>query len=160
MARKVNSQQFKEALGHLPTGVTVVTTGYNDKLYGLTVSSFTSVSLEPPLVLFCIDKDSSSIAAFYNSEFFAVSILADNQIDISRHFSKSQFDKFINIEYHIGSNSNCPLINRAVCHIECKKFNQYKVGDHLVIIGEVINTAVDDTNKPLVHCLRKYRELK
>ncbi|XVN43094.1 MAG: flavin reductase family protein [Candidatus Rickettsia vulgarisii] len=160
MVWKVNSEQFKRALGHLPTGVTVIATNYNSKLYGLTVSSFTSVSLQPSLVLFCIDQNSSSVEAFSNNKFFAVSILADNQIDISEHFAKPQFDKFIDIEYHIGKDSNCPLIDGAVCYIECKKFNQYNAGDHIIVIGEVMNTIVDDSNKPLAYCLREYRELK
>lgn len=55
--------------------------------------------------------------------------MSDNQIDISKHFAKSQFDKFVDIKYHISKDSNCPLVDRAVCYIECKKFNQYNIGD-------------------------------
>ncbi|WP_341757113.1 MULTISPECIES: flavin reductase family protein [unclassified Candidatus Tisiphia] len=160
MASIVNSEQFKQALSTLPTGVTIITTLYNSKLFGFTASSFTSVSLLPPLVSFCLDKHSFSISAFASSECFAVSILAENQEDISRHFSKFSTDKFAGISYDLGQTSNCPLIKGAVCHIECNKFSQYEVGDHVILIGQVINTIVNSNVKPLVHCLRQYRGLK
>ena len=160
MARTVNSEQFKEALSNLPTGVTVITNNYNNQLFGLTVSSFTSVSLLPPLVLFCLDKKSSNIEAFSNSNYFAISILSDKQSEISKHFAKTQLDKFINISYSLGDYSHCPLINDAVCYIECNKFKIYDAGDHNIIIGKVVNTIINSQFKPLIHCLREYRELK
>ncbi|WP_375319012.1 flavin reductase family protein [Candidatus Tisiphia endosymbiont of Oplodontha viridula] len=160
MASIVNSEQFKQALSTLPTGVTIITTLYNSKLFGFTASSFTSVSLLPPLVSFCLDKKSFSINAFVSSECFAVSILAENQEDISSHFSKFNMDKFAGISYDLGQTSNCPLIKGAVCHIECNKFSQYEVGDHVILIGQVINTIVNSNVQPLVHCLRQYRGLK
>lgn len=160
MATFVNSEQFKKALSNFPTGITIVTTAYNNRLFGFTVSSFTSVSLAPPLILFCINTLSTSLNAFTNSKYFAVSILADNQESLSRHFSQAQLNKFANIVYHLGPNSSCPLIDGAVCHIECTKFNQYHAGDHIIVIGEVIHTLVNEELKPLVHCLRQYRELK
>ncbi len=160
MASIVNSKQFKQALSTLATGVTVITTLYNNKLFGFTADSFTSVSLLPPLVSFCLDKKSFSISAFAGSECFAVSILAENQEDISRHFSKFNTDKFAGISYDLGQITNCPLIEGAVCHIECNKFSQYEAGDHVILIGEVISTMVNSNVKPLVHCLRQYRGLK
>ncbi|HJD63983.1 MAG TPA: flavin reductase family protein [Rickettsia endosymbiont of Sericostoma sp.] len=160
MAAIVDSEQFKQALSTLPTGVTIITTLYNNKLFGFTADSFTSVSLLPPLVLFCINKKSFSMSAFTGSEYFAVSVLAENQEDISRHFSKFNTDKFAGISYNLGQITNCPLIEGAVCHIECNKFSQYEVGDHVILVGKVISTMVKSNLKPLVHCLRQYRELK
>ncbi|MDR0296393.1 MAG: flavin reductase family protein [Rickettsia sp.] len=160
MASIVNSEQFKQALSTWSTGVTIITTLYNNKLFGFTANSFTSVSLLPPLVSFCLDKKSFSISAFAGSEYFAVSILAENQEDISRHFSKFNTDKFSDITYDLGQITNCPLIEGAICHIECNKFNQYEAGDHVIFIGKVISTMVNSNLKPLVHCLRQYRGLK
>ncbi len=94
MASTVNSERFKQALSTLPTGVTIITTLYNNKLFGFTADSFTSVSLLPPLVSFCLDKQAFSMSAFTSSKYFAVSILAEDQEDISRHFSKFNTDKF------------------------------------------------------------------
>ncbi len=160
MASTVNSQQFKKALSNFPSGVTIATTSYNNRLFGLTVSSFTSVSLSPPLILFCINTLSTSINAFTNSKYFAISILAANQAALSQHFSQPQFNKFANISYHLGEHSAAPLIDGAVCHIECAKFTQYSAGDHEIMIGEVIHTVINEELRPLVHCLRQYRELK
>jgi flavin reductase (DIM6/NTAB) family NADH-FMN oxidoreductase RutF len=160
MASKVNSEQFKQSMSILPTGVNIVTTIHNKKLFGFTASSFTSVSLSPPLILFCIDKQSSSFEAFVNSTNFAVSILSQEQVGISRHFSKHNPDKFIDISYNLGVYSYCPLISGAICHIECKRFNCHEGGDHIMVIGEVINTIINNNSEPLVYCLRKYRELK
>ncbi|WP_341763599.1 flavin reductase family protein [Candidatus Tisiphia endosymbiont of Beris chalybata] len=151
MASTVNIEQFKRALGNFPSGITIITTSYDNKLFGLTVSSFTSVSLFPPLILFCINKQAPSIKAFTNSKYFAVSILADNQAALSRHFAHHHFDKFASILYNLGVSSKCPLIDGAVCHIECNKFNQYSAGDHIIVIGEVINTAVNNELKPLIY---------
>lgn len=160
MASTVNSERFKQALSTLPTGITIITTLYNNKLFGFTADSFTSVSLLPPLVSFCLDKQAFSMSAFTSSKYFAVSILAENQEDISRHFSKFNTDKFAGISYNLGCTTNCPLIEGAVCHIECNKFSQYEVGDHVILVGEVINTIVNSNLNPLVHCLRQYRGLK
>ena len=156
----MNSERFKKAMSTLPTGVTVVTTSYNGKLFGFTSSSFTSVSLLPPLVSFCINKDSSCANALISSDYFAVSILTETQVDISVHFSKYKADKFTDIPYTIGMHSKSPLITDATTHIECRKYTQYQAGDHTIVIGEVINTKVEDNLKPLIYYLRQYRELK
>lgn len=128
MASIVNSAQFKKALSTLPTGVTIITTLYNNKLYGFTANSFTSVSLLPPLVLFCLGKQSFSMSAFVGSEYFAVSILAENQEDISRHFSKFNTDKFAGISYDLGRITRCPLIEGAVCHLSATSLVNMKWG--------------------------------
>lgn len=144
----------------LPTGVTVVTTSYNSKIFGFTANSFTSVSLSPPLVSFCIDQDSSSVSSFTASDYFAVNILADNQVNFSVHFAKFNADKFADIPYTIGKYSHSPLITSAISYIECKKFVQHQVGDHILVVGEVINTEINNDSRPLVYYLKQYRELK
>lgn len=137
----------------------MVTTVYNGKSFGFTSSSFVSVSLLPPLVSFCINKDSSSANAFISSDHFAVSILAENQVDISVHFSKFKSDKFADILYTFGVHSQSPIITGAISYIECRKYTQYQAGDHTIVIGEVINTEVNNNLRPLIYYLRQYREL-
>ncbi len=160
MALIVDCEQFKQAMSNLPTGVTIVTSYHNNMKFGFTASSVTSVSLSPPLILFCIGKQSFSFDAFINSKYFAVSILSEDQAKLSIHFAKSDYDKFTGVSYNLGQYSNCPLIEGAVCYIECNNYNQYEAGDHFIVIGEVINTVVKDNLNPLIHCLRQYRKLK
>ncbi|WPY01371.1 Flavin reductase family domain protein [Candidatus Trichorickettsia mobilis] len=147
-------------MGCLPTGITVVSTNYERQLLGFTANSFTSVSLSPPLILFCLNKNAGSIAAFQSSSVFAISILAANQVEISKHFSTSQPNKFSSINYQIGKITSCPLIIDAVCWVECKKYQEYEGGDHLIFVGEVLNTTINNDRQPLVYFSRNYRELK
>nr|WP_253308092.1 flavin reductase family protein [Rickettsia endosymbiont of Ceutorhynchus assimilis] len=160
MASTVKNDEFKNAMSRFPTGVTVITTSYNNELFGFTANSFTSVSLTPPLVSFCLDEKAFSIGGFSNSDKFAVSILAEDQSDLSKHFSKHNLDKFLNISYELGQYTACPLINGAICHIECRKVASYKAGNHIIFIGEVINTAIKHNSKPLLYFLKSYQELK
>lgn len=152
----VTENQFKDAMCHFATGVTIITTNYNNELFGFTASSFTSLSLKPPLILFCLHKNAFSIDSFDKSDKFAVSILAENQIDISKHFARSQPNKFAKIAYELGSNTACPLIEGAICHIECLKYASYDVGDHVIFIGEVINTDIKNDLKPLLYFHKSY----
>ena len=156
----MNHERFKAAMSTLPTGVTVVTCSHNNKIFGFTANSFTSVSLSPPLVSFCIDQAASSVSSFAASDYFAVNILADNQVDFSVHFAKFNADKFVDIPYTMGKYSHSPLITNAISYIECKKFVQHQVGDHILVVGEVINTEINNDSRPLVYYLSQYRELK
>ncbi|MCC8369065.1 MAG: flavin reductase family protein [Rickettsia endosymbiont of Oxypoda opaca] len=160
MASTVKNDEFKNAMSRFPTGVTVITTSYNNKFFGFTANSFTSVSLTPPLVSFCLDEKAFSVDGFSNSDKFAISILAENQADISKHFSKHQLNKFLNISYTQGEYTGCPLIDEAICHVECRKVTSYNVGDHIIFIGEVINTAIKNDSNPLLYFLKSYQELK
>ncbi|WP_316355239.1 flavin reductase family protein [Candidatus Trichorickettsia mobilis] len=147
-------------MGCLPTGITIVSTSYDGQLLGFTANSFTSVSLSPPLILFCLNKNAGSIAAFQSSNVFAISILAANQAELSKHFSTSQPNKFSSVNHQIGKITNCPLIIDAVCWVECKKYQEYEGGDHLIFVGEVLNTTINNDQQPLVYFSKNYRELK
>ena len=160
MAGTVTESQFKDAMSRFPQGVTIITTNYNNELFGFTASSFTSVSLRPSLILFCLNKNSCSINSFQKSNNFAVSILAENQIDISKHFAKSQLNKFTKIDYTLGNKTDCPLINGATCHIECNKYAAYDAGDHAIFIGKVINTTIKNNLKPLLYFHKSYTNLQ
>jgi len=156
----VTPEEFKASVGKFPTGVTVISTKYQDKLFGLTANSFVSVSLEPPLVLFCLDKKSGSFNAFLDSDYFAISILAKNQGDIASHFAAHQKDKFVDIKTTISPNFALPLITDACAHLECKKYQQIESGDHYIFVGEVKSTNLNSKKEPLVYFAKSYAEVK
>lgn len=155
----VRSKEFKEAVGKFPTGVAIISTVDNGDLWGFTANSFVSVSLSPPLVSFCLDKESGSFAAFSRAEYFAVSILAGNQADIAKHFAHKSSNKFVNIDYKIVDFSGVPLITGAICFIECQKYNQFECGDHFIFIGKVMKTKVNSKKSPLLYFAKSYQEV-
>lgn len=99
----VSADDFRHALGRFASGVTVVTTAVDGKLGGLTVSAFSSVSLDPPYILICIDKRSSVIPLLRTSRVFGVNILASDQSDVSNHFASRREDKFAGVSYRMGA---------------------------------------------------------
>ncbi len=132
-----DSRQLRTVLGTFTTGVTVVTTrDPNGKLHGVTANSFSSVSLEPPLVLWSQALTSKSYEAFRDANYFSINILADDQIDVSKHFAKSQDDKFANIDFIEGL-GGVPVLKGTVAHLECAKEAAYPAGDHVIYIGRV-----------------------
>lgn len=136
-ASTFEQRQLRDVLGTFVTGVTVVTTCDADgNSHGVTANSFSSVSLDPPLVLWSQALTSKSYPAFRDSEHFAVNILADDQIAISNHFAKSREDKFSGIAHNPGLGGS-PVLDGAVAHLECVKVATYPSGDHVVFIGRV-----------------------
>jgi len=131
------ARQLRDVLGTFVTGVTVVTTrDAADTLHGVTANSFSSVSLEPPLVLWSQSVSSRSHAAFKHSTHFAINILADDQIALSNHFSKSRGDKFKGIAHTEGI-GGIPVLDGVAATLECRKVAAYPGGDHVVFVGRV-----------------------
>jgi 3-hydroxy-9,10-secoandrosta-1,3,5(10)-triene-9,17-dione monooxygenase reductase component len=151
-------KQFRQALGAFTTGVTIVTTrGQDGQDYGLTANSFNSVSIDPPMVLWSINKDSSSAHAFTDGSHFAVHILATDQEPLSNRFAKSGADKFAALELQRGP-SDIPLLDGCSARFQCKTTYQYEGGDHIILVGEVL--AYDRFDKaPLVFHSGGYRRL-
>lgn len=132
-----DKRQLRSVLGTFTTGVTIVTTRSPDrKAHGVTANSFSSVSLEPPLVLWCQALTSKSHGAFNESEHFVVNILADDQIHVSNQFAKSHDDKFTGIDHYDGL-GGAPVISGSAAHLECVKVAAYPAGDHVVFMGRV-----------------------
>lgn len=127
---------FRRTLGEFATGVTVITTTVDGVSYGLTSNSFSSVSLEPPLVLWSIRRESQSFAAFETCEHFAVNVLADDQIALSQLFAKSGPDKFRGVAHTRGL-GEAPLLQDIAASFECRRTQAYEGGDHLILVGEV-----------------------
>jgi flavin reductase (DIM6/NTAB) family NADH-FMN oxidoreductase RutF len=154
----VDHAAFRRALGQFAAGVTVVTTR-DDKgrPLGLTVTSFCSVSLEPPLVLVCVDHRSEAHAGFRQAGLFGVSILAEGQEELSRRFAAGGPAKFKGLELVTGV-TGVPLIPGALAHVECRVIATHTAGDHAVYVGEVV--AVETRpGRPLVYHDRAYRRL-
>jgi len=153
----IDKNQFRHALGHFAAGVTVITTrGEDGAPYGLTATAFTSVSLEPPLVLVCIDKKAESHPHFA-SGVFAVNLLAAHQQDVSQHFAKSGGDKFSQLQYRSGV-TGAPLLADTLGHLECRTVHVYEGGDHTIFVGEVVDADVRDV-EPLLHFRGAYRRV-
>lgn len=153
----IDDARFKLAMSHFASGVTVVTTEHEGKDYGLTVASFASLSLHPPLVLVCIDKGVQSHDAIASAGRFGVSILAQTQADVSGRFASKIDDKFAGVDVRRGE-LGVPLIEGAICTIECRLHDQLPGGDHSIFVGEVVDMDAAD-GAPLVYYRSTYREL-
>ena len=145
-----DTRAFRRALGNFATGVTVVTaTGPSGRQVGVTANSFNSVSLEPPLILWSIDKRSTSHEVFEEASHFAVNILAADQIGLSNNFARPKDDRFAGIEYEPGA-GNAPLLSDCSARFQCEKYQQLDGGDHWILVGKVV--AFDDLGRsPLLY---------
>ena len=156
----VDKQEFRGVMGHFATGVTVITThDGNGPRFGLTANAVSSVSLEPPLVLCCVDKQSESHAAFGASKVFTVNILTNDQEVLSRKFAKSGADKFEGVGYRIGQ-TGTPILNDVLAHLECEIRHEFDAGDHTIFVGEPIDIAMDQETEPLLYFRGGYRNLR
>lgn len=150
--------KFKEVMGNYPTGVTVVTMMADEGVpLGLTVNSFASVSIDPLLILWSIDKRVSTYEKFINSEKFAVHILASHQSELCFLFAARDVDRFSNCEWET-SNHNLPILKNVAAVLQCEKINAVKAGDHMILIGKVI--AIEGENPaPLLYHKRHTGEI-
>lgn len=131
------TKAFRRALGNFATGVTIVTAAAGRRKAGVTANSFNSVSLDPPLVLWSIDKRSSSQEVFEQSAYFAVNILAADQIELSNRFARPQDDKFAGVEYTTGEGGT-PLFADCAARFQCAKKARIDGGDHWILLGQVL----------------------
>jgi len=152
--KKINKLNFKKTLGKFATGVTVICTNDDNQIYGITVNSFSSLSLSPPLVLFSLGKNTSSINSFLGCKYLSVNILSKEQKKISNHFALYNHPND-NISFFVGQ-KNTPLINNCIANLECKLIENLKKGDHHIFICELINTKHNDKKKPLLYFNSNY----
>ncbi|WP_111892413.1 p-hydroxyphenylacetate 3-hydroxylase reductase component [Acinetobacter sp. MB5] len=146
----VDPLQFRRALGNFATGVTIVTAqnAAGEKV-GVTANSFNSVSLDPALILWSIDKKSSSFQVFEEATHFTVNILSAAQIDLSNKFARRNTDKFAGTEYELGM-GNAPVLKNCSANFECEKYQIVEGGDHWILIGKVVRFT-DAGRYPLVY---------
>ena len=157
----VEPRAFRNALGRMPTGVTVITTtARNGEMHGVTIGSFSSLSLEPPLVLFCLDKDANCRQAFLDSTHFAVNVLAEGQSALSSIFATKNAPRpWHELDYSIGAASGAALMAGAVAQIECATEAIHDGGDHDILIGRAKTLATVADGRPLIFFAGGYRRL-
>ena len=153
----VNPDQFKSALGRWGSGVAVVTTrDAAGAPVGLTASSFSSLSLHPPLVLFCLALDSTGRDAFVAAPGFLVHLLAEGQQALSQRFAAKGGDKFAGLRYEEGDHG--PLLPSCLAALECRTRAQHPGGDHIIMVGEVEQVRLGE-GEPLLYFQGRYRRL-
>ena len=152
-----DGREFRRVLGHFPTGVTVVTAACPGGPEGLTIGSFTSVSLDPPLVAFCSGHDSDSWARMRDVGSFCVNVLFDDQADLSSTFASRTGDKFQDVSTRVEA-TGAPVIEGCLAWIDCRVETIHVAGDHDIVVGRVVALGTADgaadpgtaTNGPLV----------
>jgi flavin reductase (DIM6/NTAB) family NADH-FMN oxidoreductase RutF len=154
----IEPAEFRRVLGHFATGVTVITTQHQNQLHGTTVSSFCSLSLDPPLVLVCLDRQATIHDLVIASGTFGVNILAEHGEKTSRHFARRAPDKFSEITYGLGQ-LDVPLLEDALATLECRVVERHPGGDHSIVIGEVVAINAQAHAHPLLFFRSKYSRL-
>jgi flavin reductase (DIM6/NTAB) family NADH-FMN oxidoreductase RutF len=156
MQKQEKISLFKEVMGDYPTGVAIITTvGKDGKPVGLTVSSLSSVSINPLLISWCIDEGSSSLEAFEKANGFIVHILNGEQAELCKTFASKNADKFSNCDWEY-SKSGLPIISDTLAVLECNTYKQVEAGDHTMLIGEVTDIHRTSDKDPMLYHRRKF----
>jgi flavin reductase len=154
------SIEFRNTVGTFATGVTVITTRGHDHLYGMTANAFSSVSLDPPLVLVCVIKDTEGSANIAANGIFAVNILGDQQEPISRYFAGKERPRgmhaFKDVPHSVAV-TGAPVIDGNAAYLDCRLAATHDAGDHLIFVGEVLAIGSDPAVRPLLFHGGKYR---
>lgn len=152
------SAALRSALARFATGVTLATCNDADGTpFGLTVNSFGALSLRPPLVMWSLRAESPSLPAFEMAEHFAINVLTEAHVELSRRFAASHVDRFEQGRWHAGRHG-CPVLAGALAVFECRRTQVQRHGDHVLIIGEVVHHAAH-SGAPLLFHASRYRRL-
>jgi flavin reductase (DIM6/NTAB) family NADH-FMN oxidoreductase RutF len=151
-------RSFRRALGHFPTGVCIVTTQVDAVLVGMTISSFNSLSLEPSLVLFSIDRKAASLSLLRKADGYAINMLAENQRDLSDRFARSGSNKWEGTTYTSGL-FGAPVLPGVAAVLECAAWAIHAGGDHVLFIAEVKRFRTSADRRPLVFSKGRYAKL-
>ncbi len=140
---------FRRALGQFPTGVAIATALVDGERIGMTISSFNSVSMDPPLILFSVARNALSIDAWLRADCFAINLLAETQGEDALRFARARTDKWNDTRVRAGITGS-PLIDDALATFECTSHARYDGGDHMILIGRVVAIETNDRHRPLV----------
>ena len=153
---------FRRAMGRFATGVTLITTRLDDELHGMTANAVTSLSLEPMMVLVCVDKTADTHDILSKAGVFAVNILNREQAELSDRFAKKEFDGAHGLEKvpHTFAVTGSPIIDGALAYLDCRTAMEHHGGDHTIFIGEVVEARELSEGEPLVFYRGKYGEFK
>lgn len=158
-ALMVDARKFRDALGRFSTGVTIVTgRGTAGEPVGMTASSFTSVSLDPPLVLFCPSRTAESFSALASGGPFVINVLSEEQQALSNRFARSADDKWRGLEFDTWD-SGAPVLRECLANIECMTHAVHEGGDHVVVIGRVLRLSYVAAGRPLLYFAGNYAAL-
>ena len=150
MQQAIDGDTFRQVLGHFATGVTVITAAAAEGPVGLAVNSFTSVSLDPPLVAFCAALSSSTWPSIRAAGHFCVNIVAEDQEDVCRVFATKGADRFTTVGWRQATHSGAPILDRVLAWIDCEIDAEHAAGDHIIVVGRVQEVGVERDGKPLV----------
>jgi flavin reductase (DIM6/NTAB) family NADH-FMN oxidoreductase RutF len=154
---QIDPLTYRKALGHFASGITVITTVYEDVVHGMTANAFCSVSLNPPLVMICIDKNSRMHTLLAQSGFYGVSVLGRHQEVFSRHFAGRPQE---GLQVPFIWCEDCPLLEDSPVHLVCRVSDAYPAGDHTLYIGQVKFIQYSDEHAPLLFYSGKYQALE
>ena len=156
----IDPREFRKALGCFATGITVVTTVSRDAgMVGITANSFNSVSLDPPLVLFSLDRRAYSLPAFHGAGHFAINVLGGDQRSLAVIFATPLIDKWDNVHYELWD-TGCPILTDTLANFECKTQHIYDGGDHLIFVGRVQKMRFEPGGEPLLYFQGGYRHIR
>ncbi len=150
--------EFRGAMGRFATGVTVITTRLGNDLHGMTANAVTALSLEPLMVLVCVDKAADTHDILLQAGVFAVNILSEDQAEISDRFAKKEFDGAHGLDglpHHLAG-SGAPIIDGALAYLDCRTITEHHGGDHTIFIGEVMEAWEAAEGDPLLFYRGKY----
>ena len=150
-----SSRKFRDVLGRFCTGVTVVTSMSNGQPVGMTCQSFSSVSLDPPLVLFCPAKSSRAWPQMQRAGFFCVNLLSHDQLELSNGFAAKGTDRFAGVSWR-PSATGAPLLDGVLGWVDCQIYAVHEAGDHYVVIGRVMDLGVEEAPHPLLFYRGRY----
>lgn len=154
--KKIDEKSFRQAMGAFATGVTIMTCrDENARPVGMTVNSFTSLSLEPPLVLWCVSRNIFPTKAFSTTGHFAVHVLHRGQETLSNHFAVDREEKFAGIEHGSGI-GDLPILDDYLAVYQCRVHDRVDAGDHFILIGELLDFEIRDGEPLLFHHGRYY----
>ena len=148
LMRTIDSKRFRSVMGAFPTGVAVIATEWGGELFGATINSLTSVSLEPCMLLFCTGEGSATATAIRRRGFFSVNILSQHQSDLSTRFTGKQKNRFEDLAVAFSADG-LPLLQGAAAQMCCRVAEVHRAGDHHIILGEVL-FAEEIAGSPLV----------
>ncbi len=157
----IDASEYRGIIGQFATGVTVITTSVDGWLHGMTANAITSVSLDPLLLLVCVDKEAHTHDHLSRAGAFAVSILAEDQQDLSQTFAtsnKPEEGRLQGVRYRIGENG-APIIDGCLASIQCEVTERTDAGDHTVFFGRVLHAKSERDTPPLLFYQGTYREL-
>ena len=151
----IDQRHFRDVMGSFATGVTIISTVVGGSTHGITANSFSSVSLDPPLVLFCLGRNSTNFEAFVETDCFAVNVLASDQDALSTRFAMFEGDRFEGVGWTTWE-PGAPILDGVVSATDCRLEARHDAGDHVIIIGRAERAEMISEKSPLLYHRGKY----